>query len=1061
MLEHEWLIAYAYAESTPRALPGEHQMNRSFTAIILVVLLSLLWRSQDYLTSSSAEPGNRKVTAKDMPRIPPTPPDKALSTFQLAREFKLELVAAEPMVSDPVDACFDEFGRMYVAEMHGYPFSQEPTRLNPKGGGKKDAGIIRLLEDTNGDGRMDKSTVFADKISWPTSVCCYNGGVFVLAPKYLYYFKDINGDNKADVREVVLSGFGRDNVQSVANELQWGLDNRITFAAGRNPKRLLHRGKPLFPVGGRDLSFDPKTEQFELATGGLQFGQAMDDWGTRFVCSNSNHAQQVIYPQHYLARNPYFATSGLIRSIAADGASAPVYRISPPEPWRIIRQKWRAEAKGYKLVVNKKGEWEFLPLNPSKKKGAIPTEYPVGYFTSATGITIYRGDAYPKAYRGNLFVGDVGGNLVHRKVLTTDSIVYRANRADPKTEILRSRDTWFRPVNFVNAPDGTLYVLDMYRETIEHPYSIPAEIKKFLDLTSGHDRGRIYRLVSPGMKRRRPVVLGKLKSEQLVEHLGSSNGWARLTAQRLLWERQDKSIVKKLEKMCSGASAQGRMHALCLLQGLGELKPKHVLAGLKDRHPRMRSHAIRLSEPFLNKSSDLVTALLPLCDDESEHVRFQLAFTLGETTNKNAVEGLAKLASDSRNGPEIQTAILSSIGHTADRVAASLLQEERFLKQARARTLLSRLGQIAGANSDTSPSLRLLSSATSAQVPLTIQQAILTGLGQGLNRRGSSLRELLKSRTAPQAVQKQVETLFQRASELAADKKGTPQQRDLAIGLLAYADLETASRALLPFLSPQVPPGLQLKAVEALAEQESNDVAKKLLTNWRTYSPQVRRAVVDALMTTPARTKVLLSAVELKSVQPGDIERNKKQLLMRHPNAQVRALSRKLLDSEVSTNRAKVVKEYQNVLTLDGNVNRGMTVFRTKCAICHRVGDVGHQVAPDLSSVQNKSSADLLLAILDPNREAQPNFNVYVVKTKRGKTYSGIIQSETVSSITLLQAEGKRNVILRSTVEELNSTGASLMPEGFEKDLKRQDLADVIAFIKSIKGKGSSGSNRE
>ncbi|MFP6649664.1 MAG: PVC-type heme-binding CxxCH protein, partial [Pirellulaceae bacterium] len=503
----------------------------------------------------------RTVTQADMPRIPHTDPADAVATFTQARDFELELVASEPLVSDPVDACFDELGRMYVAEMHGYPFSQEPTKLNPAGGGKKDAGIIRLLEDTDGDGTMDHSTVFADKLSWPTSVRCYNGGVFVIAPQHLYYLKDTDGDRKADVREVILTGFGRDNVQSVTNGLQWGLDNKIYFAAGRNPKQLLHRGKPLFPVSGIDLRFDPRTEKFERVTGGLQFGHTADAWGTRFVCSNSNHMQQVVYPQRYLARNPYFVASGLVRSVATDGPSARVFRTSPPEPWRIVRQKWRALDKGYKLIFNKDGGWEFIPLDPTKKKGAVPTEYPVGYFTSATGITIYRGDAYPEEFRGNAFVGDVGGNLVHRKSVNADGVIYRSTRADQGTEFLRSTDNWFRPVNFVNAPDGTLYVLDMYRETVEHPYSIPDEIKEFLHLTSGIDRGRIYRLVSPGMKRVVPVKPGELELGELVKLLGSDNGWMRTTAQRLLWERQQKQAIPLLEKfMAETDRPLGRLH---------------------------------------------------------------------------------------------------------------------------------------------------------------------------------------------------------------------------------------------------------------------------------------------------------------------------------------------------------------------------------------------------------------------------------------------------------------------------------------------------------------------
>ena len=226
--------------------------------------------------------------------------------------------------------------------------------------------------------------------------------------------KDTDNDGRADIQEVVLSGFGRDNVQSVANGLVWGLDNKIYFAAGRNPKDIQHRGNDFSDIGSVDLKFDPKTEQFESVTGGLQYGHTLDEWGTRYVCSNSNHIQQVIYPLEYVSRNPFFAPTGMIRSIAADGASSPVFRISPPEPWRIVRQKWRALDKGYRLVINKDGGWEFIPLDASKPKGAVPTEYPVGYFTSATGITIYLGDAYPKRFHGNAFIGDVGGlSLIH------------------------------------------------------------------------------------------------------------------------------------------------------------------------------------------------------------------------------------------------------------------------------------------------------------------------------------------------------------------------------------------------------------------------------------------------------------------------------------------------------------------------------------------------------------------------------------------------------------------------------------------------------------------------
>jgi putative membrane-bound dehydrogenase-like protein len=1030
-------------------------MLRLLMSILLsiVCVLPVTVDSGARFAAAADTPAVRQVTAADMPRIPHTDLAEALETFRLAAGFQLELVAAEPLVSDPVAACFDEFGRMFVAEMHGYPFSQEPTRLNPAGGGKKDAGIICLLEDTDNDGRMDRSTVYVDQISWPTAVCCYDGGIFVLAPQHLYYFKDTDGDRKADVREIILSGFGRDNVQALANGLQWGLDNKITFSAGRNPTTLLHRGQPMASVGNSDLRFDPKTDTFEQVTGGLQFGHSIDDWGTRFVCSNSDHIQQVVFPQEYLSRNPYLAASNPVRSIATDGASARVFRRSPPEPWRIVRQKWRAAEKGYRLTVNDDGTWEFTPLDPSKKPGAVPTEYPVGFFTSATGITIYRGNAYPDEYRGNAFVGDVGGNLVHRKTLNTDGIVYRAERADRNEEIVRSSDNWFRPVNFVNAPDGSLYMLDMYRETIEHPYSIPEEIKAFLDLTSGSDRGRIYRLVSPDMKRLKPVKLGELPIIKVAAYLNSDNGWEQTTAQRILWERQDRSVVHALNEMLAGSDRPlGRLHALYALASLELLNRNHVQRALRDKNPRVRAHAVKLSEQFLAErpSDEILNDLLPLCDDDSEHVRFQLAFTLGETSDDRAIDALGRLALDVRNGVEIQTAIMSSVSGTADQIAARLLRNGSAGK-ARLLKLLAQLGQIAGANSDTTMTLQMLTLITEQEVSESIQEAVLGGVGRGLSARGASVSGVIADAATSAIVRERVATLFARASQSAADDTKPLNERAAAVGLLAFADASTATEHLPEFLSPQTAQPLQRAAVAALAQHDSDDIAATLLAGWRAYSPQVRQDVVDALVVKTSRIQALLAAVESKTVRQSDLSRDRKQLLMNHPNTTVSNRSRELFGGEVTSDRGKVVAEYQNVLSLEGDVARGEAVFKKICSACHKTGGIGHQVAPDLASVKNKSDADLLISILDPNREAQPNFNVYTVVTNQGRVYNGIIATESAGSITLRRAEAKEDVILRSNIDQLISTGLSLMPVGLEKDLSRQDFADVISFVKSIK----------
>jgi len=977
---------------------------------------------------SAAEPG--KSLADELPRIPPVEATKTLSTFHLERGFQLELVASEPLVASPVDACFDENGRMYVAEMRDYPFSWEPTKLNPRGGGKKDAGVICLLEDTNGDGKFEKSTVFADKLTWPTSVCCYEGGIFVLAPPHLWYLKDTDGDGVADVRKIVLSGFNRDNVQAVTNSLKWSLDNRIVFAAGRNGGNLLHDGKKVFSIRGQDISFNPATLELAAITGGEQFGLSFDDWGNRFVCNNSNHIEQVVLEDRYVRRNPYIAVSDTIRSIGKEGPAAPVFRRSPPEPWRVVRTRRRVS-------------------DPAVLRTLPHTEqFAIGYFTSAAGVTIYRGDAYPADFRGNAFIGDVGGNLVHRKTLTRNGPLFTAVRADDNTEFIASTDNWFRPVNFVNAPDGTLYIIDMYRETIEHPFSIPDDIKAHLDLESG-DRGRIYRLASPGFRRRTPPRLGALPPSELVRLLESENAWQRETAQRLLVEQQARTVAPALEIPAKHSSTSlGRLHALYTLQGLDRLSDDLLTFAISDADPRVRAHAIRLSEPRLKSSAQLFDAAARKTDDADGLVRFQLALSLGEAPPEATVAPLARLAHHIQGDELLRTALLTSVAHNADQLARRLLADESFLHESAASGFLAELAAIVGTQADSAKAIGLLQTVFSAKMP-ELQAALLQGFAQGLGRRGSSLAQFLHEHGSETGLGHSAAAVFKRATETAADQTRGQTDRITAIRLLAFGPYAEVAPVLTSLLSPQTPPELQAAAIAALANQDNARVGRQLLAGWKSFGPAIRRDVIDAVLHKPVRLGDLFQAIEAREVSRSEIERDVKQLLMNHPNTAIRRQARTLFASDLSGDRGKIVAAYRPALAQPGKAERGRDVYERRCATCHRFGNSGHAVGPDLVSVQNKSPADLLIAILDPSREAQPNFIAYNVVTAQGTVYSGIIAAESAAGVTLRRAEGKEDKILRNQIEEIASTGKSLMPEGLEKDISSDQMADLIAFIKS------------
>lgn len=997
---------------------------RLFPRLICFLCLNVILVSPVAL----AEDNDKPSLADELPRIGPTEPDKALATFAIQQGFKLQLIASEPDVSDPVDACFDEHGRMFVAEMHGYPFSQEPTRLNPKGGGKPDAGIIRMLEDTDGDGRMDVSVKFADGIRWPTSVCCWDGGVFVLAPPNVWYFKDTDGDNVADVREVVFEGIGRDNVQGVANNLKWGLDNRIYAAGGRNPSTLTRKGKELLKLGGKDFSFDPRTYEVRAETGGRQFGHSFDDYGNRFVCTNSNHIQHITMTWEALSRNANVGPSTPIRSIAAEGAAAPVFRRSSAEPWRIVRTRRRVADPKY---------------------GRLPAteKVPIGFFTSATGITVYRGAAWPDEYRGQVFIGDVGGNLVHRKRLEPKGISFVATRADEGVEFIASTDNWFRPVNFVNAPDGTLYVLDMYRETIEHPYSIPDDIKEFLHLESGDNRGRIYRLVGPNGKRLPVQSLDAKATTELVELLASPNVWTRETAHRMLFERRDKAAIPALQKLTIAPSLPlARIHALSLLQGLGGLTAKDIAATALAEEPLIRAHAAQVAVSLLPDDSFVERTLVDMTDDADTRVLFHVALALGRCSEKAATAGLLKLQRRDSLPTDVRSAVHISSASCVDGLLMATLADAERLDHAIRLGWLHSLVAMVPTEEDL---LSVLAKMSETDLSQDQKGIVLLAADSVLRLKGSSVRSVLAK---PEAVAIRLELAGIVASATAgAINSNLPESKRVSsIRLLQLADDESAAEILGELLSPTSSVPLQRTVVGALDRQGSTAAANVLVERWRGLSPDVRQVAVDALTRSIARAEILLAAIENGQIQSRELGRERKQLLQNHPNTKLRDRARKLFAAEVNADRAAVVAQYQSALDLDADIARGRELFLKKCSICHRVGNEGKQVGPDIVSVTNKSPADLLLSIMDPNREAQPNFNVYTVVTEAGLVYNGIIVAESGASITLRRSEGKQDTIPRSEISQLLSTGKSLMPEGLEKDLSKQQVADVIAFIKSL-----------
>ena len=429
----------------------------------------------------------------------------SLKAIHMSEDFHVELFASEPDVMSPVEMVFDENGKIYVAEMMDYPDDPAP--------GKPILSRIRLLEDTNGDGKIDKATVFADHVLAVSGIMPWKGGLIVTSAPDILFMKDTNGDGKADIRKVLYTGFAKANHETRVTNPRLGVDNWIYCSNNGNDGWITSPDHPeMAPVlvRGTDFRFDPVSGKAEAASGPAQFGSTFDEFGNRFITQNTIHIRHVVVPMQYVARAPLLEIGAVAQDISDHGRpSARMFPLTGPQRWR----KERTQVRQQRYNENK--------LDITEQVG--------GWFTAASGSTLYTGDAFPKEYVGSVFTGDVSGNLVHRDILRPDGPTFSAHRAKENVEFLASTDVWFRPCNFANAPDGNLYFTDIYRQVIETPESIPEEIKKKINFYNGDTLGRIYRIVPNHSLRHGDLKpnLGSLSSAELVKQLANPNGWNR------------------------------------------------------------------------------------------------------------------------------------------------------------------------------------------------------------------------------------------------------------------------------------------------------------------------------------------------------------------------------------------------------------------------------------------------------------------------------------------------------------------------------------------------------
>lgn len=984
--------------------------------------------------------------AAKMQRVPASTPKQSLKQIRVRDGFVVQLVASEPHVKDPVAIDFDENGRMYVVQLPPYNAYALPEFAIK--------GSIQILIDENQDGVVDRSTTFAKDLNYPTAVGCWDGGVFVGDAPDLLYLKDTDGDDVADVRKVVFTGFGSDKAgEAHLNSFRWGFDNRIHFStnlSGGNVKAVGSDAEPV-SVRGRGFVFDPREvthpqvkdgnpvpPTFELTSGDGQHGLSMDNWGRKFVCSNSLPAQTLMFDDRYVARNPYLPAPQAAVDIAPAGKFTELFRISPPEPWRELRTSLR-----------KAGTF----------RGSDEGGKPFGFFTGATGITIYRGDAWPQEFWGSLLVGDVANNLVFRANLDTDGLGLIARRAEPKAEFLASSDIWFRPVQMANAPDGSVYVLDMSRELIEGVAFLPEEFLKHLDPVGGHDRGRIYRVTPEGFARsardmRRDADhqvelpdynstrIGGLATTTLAKMVNHDNGWHRDTASRLIYQRQDLAAVPVLQRVAQQAKIpEARMTALYGLQGLSSLTEADVLRALDDDDERVRIQACRLAERMAAISIPIRERLLKMAESEKQAELYQVVFSLGAFTHPKRNQILANVIVDHGSDRWMRLAVQSSLEKGADEIFERLIASTEFAGKPYAKEFLTSLAAQIGSAKRFDEQTRAMKALQTAKLDQSVASAYLRAL---FHKSSAELQATVldKSGKADEFMQ----SVIKQAQQTAANQKAAPEQRAEAIRTLALAAFRDVKSIAEELLEPKQPVSIQAEAINLLAGYDSPDVSKLLLDRWPTMTPTQRAQTAEALFSRPSWTSAFLDSIEAKEIGVNDIDSSRVTILKQHPETAIRDRVSKLFVA-TDTKRADVVAKFSESLKLAGDVDRGRLLFRKVCSACHRLEDHGTSVGADLKGITTRGAESVVLTILDPNREVKPAYLVYNLITDEGRVINGMIMAENANSVTIQRPDGTSVTTLRTSIEGLRSTGLSFMPEGLEKQIDQQGMADLIKYL--------------
>jgi putative membrane-bound dehydrogenase-like protein len=899
---------------------------------------------------------------------------------------------------------------------------------------------IKILEDTDGDGRADKVTVFADKLSIPTGLAFANGGVIVAQAPDMLFLKSTKGDDHADVRQVLFHGWGTTDTHSGPSNLRPGFDNWLWGSVGYSGFGGTVGGKPQrFGQGLWRMKPDASQLEFLTPTSNNTWGLGFRETGDVFASTANN--------QHS------------------------VYLGLPNRVFEGVRG-WHG--LGSAGVEDHK---KFHPITQMVRQVDVH-----GGFTAAAGHAVYTARSFPPEYWDRAaFVCEPTGHLVH-----VDWLVPQGSNFISRDgwNILASDDEWTAPIAAEVGPDGALWVIDWYNYIVQHnptpsgfttgkgnAYETPLRDKT---------HGRIYRIVYKGAKDTPKPRLDQAGADELVAALRRDNLWWRQTAQRLLVERGKTDVLPALAALVRDrANGPAALHALWTMHGLDAFaSPQSIWIeaardGLRHPDPSVRRAALGVL-PRTADAAALVLGSKCLADDEP-HVRLEALLALGEMPgSQDAAAALVALLQEPRNATDRW--IPAAATGAAARSDLAFLQAAAAVSKADVEPALSRAVRVVAEHQarqartdDAVPLLAALKTARPA-----VAEALLTGLAAGwpadrpvrLDTRADAEVSALAAHLSPGGVL-QLAALFRRwgqqdrlaqltdgikkslLARIGDDKLGDDARLAAARDLLTLVGDASAVSALLGQITPQATPALTRGLLDALGQSTTDAVGPALVKRWAELTPAARGPAIGVLLRRPAWTRALLAGLEQGQVDKTDLSIEQAQLLSKYPERVIAERAAKLLASSgrlPSPDRQKVLDALLPLARKHGDRARGKAVFEANCAKCHRHGDLGNVVGPDLTGVGARARADILVDILDPNRSVEGNYRQYQVETKQGTILTGLLAAETRTAVELLDSDAKRHVVLREDIETILSSKQSLMPEGFEK-IPADDLVALLDFL--------------